>query len=102
MRVIEMERKTLDRQPVYKGEAPIRDWWGVIETEEEEMVYNTAIRVGEGFLTLWNSMLKHAGLPFGLKWGEDDIYGYIRPDEVPPEVGDEYVDGDDDKWVRVE
>ena len=108
MFVITMERKTLDGQPIYKEEAPIRDWWCVIETKEEEMVYDRYISETHSdhlyqFLRgLWGSMVKHAGQGCGIAWGEDDIYGYIRPDEMPPEIGDEYTDGDNDKWVRVE
>ena len=113
MRIITMERKTLDGKPVEYGVGEngndYRDWWCVIETEEEEMVYGLFLeQKGDeepnyyNIVVLWNDMLKHAGLGVGLSWGDDDIYGYIRPDEMPPEVGDEYVDGDNDTWLRVE
>lgn len=112
MLVITMERKTLDGKPVEYGADEngddYRDWWCVIETKEEEMVYDRYISETHSdhlyqFLRgLWDSMVKHAGLGMGIRWGEDDIYGYIRPDEMLPEVGDEYTDGDGDTWVRVE
>lgn len=106
MIIITMERRTLDGKPVIydtlnECAGEYRDWWCVIETKEEEVVY-------EDFLEhpfekhLWNKMVVNAGIPFGVSWGDDDIYGYIRPDEMPPEVGMEYIDGDNDKWVRVE
>ena len=101
-----MERKTLDGQPVYKEEAPIRDWWCVIETKGEEFVYEQYLQEGVGdggkIGELWDEMINNAGQGLGLSWGEDDIYGYIRPDEMPPETGEEFIDGDNDKWVRVE
>lgn len=113
-----MERKTLDSEPVEYGVGEngndYRDWWCVIKTKEEEMVYDKAFHepfnpesakkclIKGLYLDLWNDMVKHAGLGMGVKWGDDDIYGYIRPDEMPPEVGDEYVDGDNDTWLRVE
>lgn len=107
-----MERKTLDSQPVEYGVGEngndYRDWWCVIETKEEEMVYDFFLEQlcdqpeHTIIVKLWNDMVKHAGLGMGVKWGDDDMYGYIRPDEMPPEVGDEYTDGDNDKWVRVE
>ena len=101
MKIITLERLTMDGQPVYEDEGNTRDWWCVIETKEEELVY-------EDYLEhpfedhLWNKMINHAGQGLGLHWGEDDIYGYFRPDEVYPEVGEEYEDGDGDKWGRVE
>ena len=109
-----MERKTLDGKPIYEEETPIRDWWCVIETQEEEMVYDKAFHkpfnpasatkslVQGTYIDLWNEMVKHAGQGIGVSWGDDDIYGYIRPDEMPPEIGEEFIDGDNDKWVRVE
>lgn len=107
MRIITMERKTQDGKPVYKEEAPVRDWWGVIETKEEEIVYEDFEKhLGEygGDMRdiLWNKMAIHAGQGMGVSWGDDDIYGYISPDEEVPEVGEEFVDGDGDTWTRVE
>lgn len=106
MLIITLERLTMDGQPVYEDEGHTRDWWCVIETKEEELVYDYAIgnveRGGVDLLPVWNEMINHAGQGLGLHWGEDDIYGYFRPDEVYPEVGEEYEDGDGDKWGRVE
>lgn len=114
MNIITMERKTQDGQPVYKEEIPIRDWWCVIETKEEEALYDMAmgnrkpLRMSEKNMPIdtlkiiWDDLICFAGEWAGVSWGDDDIYGYIRPDEMPPEIGDEFVDGDNDKWVRVE
>ena len=78
------------------------DWFCVIETKEEELVYDEYLEHPDQYEFLWNAMVKHAGLGVGLSWGDDDIWGYFRPDELEPEVGDEWVDGDNDKWIRVE
>lgn len=118
MKIIEMERKTLDGESVEydaleeNGE-DYRDWWCVIETKEEEMVYDKAFHksfnpasatkslVKGVYIDFWNDMVKHAGQGLGLSWGDDDVYGYIRPDEEVPEVGEETVDSDGDRWVRL-
>lgn len=106
MRIIEMERRTMDGKPVEYGidenGEDYRDWFCVIETKEEELVYDEFIEHPDQYEFLWNAMVKHAGLIEGVKWGDDDMYGYIRPDEMPPEVGDEYTDGDNDIWVRTQ
>ena len=107
MKIIELERITQDGQPVYKEEAPIRDFWCHIETKEEEMVYDDFLDhigdySGDCRDILWNKLVIHAGLGMGVHWGDDDMYGYIHPDEECPEVGDEFVDGDGDRWVRTE
>lgn len=118
MKIIEMERRTMDGKPVDYGidenGEDYRDWWCVIETKEEELVYDKAFHkpfnpasatkslVQGAYIDLWNDMVKHAGLDYGVKWGDDDMYGYIRPDEAVPEIGEEYIDGDNDKWVRTE
>lgn len=110
MKIIELERKTMDGEPVeynqiYKKE-DFRDWWCVIETKEEEMVYDDFVKhLGEYDSDcrdiLWNKMVIHAGQDMGVSWGDDDMYGYIRPDEDCPEVGESMTDGDGDKWVRI-
>ena len=46
-------------------------------------------------------MVIHAGQGMGVSWGDDDMYGYIRPDEAVPEVGERYKI-DNDEWVRTE
>ena len=103
MRIIEMERLTMDGQPHYEDEGNTRDWWCVIETKEEELVYEKMLaeESGGALEKLWDEMIIHAGQGMGLHWGEDDIYGYFRPDDTCPEVGEEYEDGDGDKWKRV-
>lgn len=101
MRIITLERLTMDGEPVYEDEGNTRDWFCVIETEEEELVYEDYLE--HSFEDhLWNKMIKHAGQGLGLCWGEDDIYGYFRPDETYPEIGEEYTDADGDRWGRVE
>lgn len=116
MKIITMERKTLDGKSVEYGieesREDYRDWWCVIETEEEELVYDNFLqflhgddvgdRYSKAYTALWNDMIKHAGIPLGLKWGDDDLYGYILPNEVEPEVGGKYKDTDGDIWERVE
>ena len=108
MKIITMERRTLDGEAVeYSADEngeDYRDWWCIIETKEEELVCDKAHTEGEYAIyeKLWDSMINLAGEPFGLTWGDDEVYGYIRPDEMPPEIGDEYIDGDNDKWIRVE
>lgn len=113
MKIIEMERRTMDGDPVVYDDlnecaGEYRDWWCVIETEEEKLVYDAFLNgdnAGEGgklFRALWNAMVKHAGLGLGLKWGDDDVYGYVMPHEYMPEVGDECMDADNDKWVRTQ
>lgn len=109
MKIIEMERRTLDGKPVEYGidenGEDYRDWWCVIETAEEEMVYDYVVEQREnGWAVpdLWNNMVKHAGERFGLAWGDDDIYGYIRPDEVAPLPTEPYIDADGDEWVVIQ
>lgn len=104
MRIITMKRLTEGGESLLDDDftqCDPNDWWGVIETKEEEIVYDLAH--GEGSKDtqrLWNYMVNHAGQGMGLAWGDDDIYGYFRPDETIPEVGEEYIDSDNDKWVR--
>ena len=110
MKIITLLRKTMDGQPIEynDSECDPRDWWCKIETKEEEMVYSFFLEQlcdqpeYTIIVKLWNDMVKHAGQGTGLSWGDDDIYGYIRPDELEPEVGDEYKDADGDVWLRVE
>lgn len=33
--------------------------------------------------------------------GDDDMYGYIRPDEVAPLPTEPFIDGDGDEWVVI-
>lgn len=117
MKIIELQRKTMDGKPIEydalkeNGE-DYRDWWCVIETKEEEMVYGKAFHgpfspanamkslVQGIYIDLWNDMVKHAGQGMGVSWGDDDMYAYLRPDEDCPEVGEEITDGDGDTWER--
>lgn len=105
MRIITMKRLTEGGEALLDDDftqCDPNDWWGVIETKEEEIVYDLAH--GEGSKDtqrLWNYMVNHAGQGMGLAWGDDDIYGYFRPNETIPEVGEEYIDGDNDRWVRI-
>lgn len=102
MRIITLQRLTDNGEPVYEEEGDIRDWFCVIETQEEELVYDEYLEHPDQYEFLWNAMVKHAGLGVGLSWGDDDIWGYFRPDEAVPEVGEEWTDGDNDRWGRVE
>lgn len=108
MKIITMQRKELDGKRVYTDpDDPYehRDWWGVIETEAEKLVYeqawkenNYAEHVHKLIKILWSEMVNTGGV----NWGDDDVYGYIMPDETMPKIGDEYKDADGDVWVRVE
>ena len=116
MKIIEMERRTMDGKPVEYGidenGEDYRDWWCVIETKEDEVVYDNFLeflhgddvgdKYSKAYISLWNTLVKHAGQGLGVSWGDDDMYGYIRPDEVAPEIGEEFIDGDGDVWVRTE
>lgn len=112
MKIVEMERRTMDGKPVEydalkENGNDYRDWWCVMETKEEEMVYDNFLDhlgdySGDCRDILWNKLVIHAGQGMGVHWGDDDMYGYIMSDEEYPEVGDEFVDGDGDTWVRIE
>lgn len=108
MKVIEMERLTLDGKPVVydlekENGDEYRDWWCVIETKEEELVYDLMVKnEDKEYQRLWNYMVNHAGEGMGVSWGDDDIYGYIRPDETEPEILEKYTDADGDVWLRKE
>lgn len=109
MKIIELERRTLDGEPVKYGAdengEDYRDWWCVIETKEEKKMYEDFLGhlgeySGDCRDILWNKFVIHAGQGMGLSWGDDDIYGYILPDEDTPKLGEEFIDGDGDTWVR--
>lgn len=106
MKIITLKRKTLDGEPFEPTDRNDgTDWWCVIETEEEDMVYRDFEKhLGEYTNpreVLWNKMMIHAGQPQGLCWGDDDVYGYLSPDEDVPEIGEEMVDSDGDIWERI-
>lgn len=111
MKIITMDRETVDGKRVQVDpDHPFehRDWWCVIETPEEELFYDKYVCGNKGLAGetnaehIWNEMVKHAGRNMGVKWGDDDMYGYILPNEVEPEVGEEYKDADGDIWVRIQ
>lgn len=108
MKIITLERKTIDGKPVVYGVGEngddYRDWWCVIETKAEEEIYDRAFGWDNSasYIPVWNDLVKKAGEPFGLAWGDDDIYGYLRPDEDCPDIKEEFIDGEGDTWVRVE
>ena len=112
MKVITMQRLTLDGKPVTYNTATengedYQDWWCVIETKEEELVYDkfietTKLEFLHAYTYLWNAMVKHAGEGMGVAWGDDDIYGYISPNEKVPEVKENFKDGEGDIWVRIQ
>ncbi len=113
MKIITMCKVIEDGEPLpdddYTQSGP-RDWFCAIETKEEELVYDTFLeflhgddagdKYSKAYISLWNSMVNHAGLYEGVKWGDDDIYAYIRPDEGLPMIGEEYKI-DNDTWQRV-
>lgn len=114
MKIITMCKIVEDGERLENYDEPDhKDWFCVIETKEEELVYDKAFHepfnpasatkslVQGTYIDLWNDMVKHAGLGEGVSWGDDDIYAYIRPDETEPEVGEHYK-LDEDEWVRVE
>lgn len=106
MKIIEMCRTTENGEKLVDPECDPRDWWCVIETKEEELIYDDFVKHlgeygGDVRDILWNKLVIHAGQGMGVAWGDDDMYGYIRPDEDYPEVGEEMIDGDGDTWKRV-
>ena len=105
MKIITLKRLTEDKEPLVDNnytQCDPHDWFCVIETPEEEMVYDEFNEDIHTYSKIWNAMVRHAGLGQGMKWGDDDLYGYFRPDEAVPEVGEEWVDWDGDKWIRTE
>lgn len=101
MKIITMQKLTDGGEPIHADESDVRDWFCVIETPEEELVYDEFLEHPDQYEFLWNAMVKHAGLGEGLAWGDDDVWGYFHPDEAVPEVGEEWTDGDNDRWGRV-
>ena len=112
MKIITLERRTLNGEAIEQEDfknntEDYRDWWCVIETEEEQLAYEDFLEHLGRYSSsprnlLWNKMLIHAGRPLGLFWGDDDVYGYISPDEDVPEIGEEWPDGEGDIWVRID
>ena len=103
MKIITMAKVIEDGEPLPDDDntqPDPRDWFCAIETKEEELVYDEFVEHPEQYEFLWNAMVKHAGLYEGVKWGDDDIYAYIRPDEGLPMIGEEYKI-DNDTWQRV-
>lgn len=111
MKIITMEQIVQDGEPIeYDDFEEVgedhRDWFCVIETEEEKLFYDKYVANNKGLAGetnaehIWNELVKHAGREEGLGWGDDDIYAYIMPSETMPKVGDHYK-LDNDEWVRV-
>ena len=81
MKIITMQRLTLDGKPVYPDDPIEKDWWCVIETEEEKLVYDMFVKnissniQSEELTRLWNTLVKHAGQDKGVSWGDDDVVG---------------------------
>ena len=102
MKIIELERQTMDGEPVYKEEAPIRDYWCVLETEAEEQLYEETWNSNEtDLIPTWNKLINKAGADYNLCWGDDEIYGYVHVNETAPMPTEPFIDGDGDKWVCV-
>lgn len=112
MKIILMQRLTLDGESVVydagnENGDDYEDYWCVIETPEEEMIYDDFVKhlgeySGDCRDILWNKLVIHAGQGMGIAWGDDDMYGYIRPAEDVPEILEKYVDSDGDTWLRKE
>lgn len=111
MKIITLKRLTENKEPLVDEDytqCDPNDWFCVIETKEEELFYDKYVCGNKGLAGetnaehIWNDMVKHAGQGMGVSWGDDDMYGYFRPDEAEPEVGEEWVDWDGDKWRRME
>lgn len=105
MKIITMKRLTIDGKPLNQDyDADPKDWWCVIETKTEEDIYDRAFGWDNSasYIPVWDELVKKAGEPFGIARGDDDIYGYIRPDEDCPDVGEKFTDGEGDEWIRVE
>lgn len=112
MKVILMQLLTLDGESVVYDDGDengndYEDYWCVIETPEEEMIYDDFVKhlgeySGDCRDILWNKLVIHAGQGMGVSWGDDDMYGYILPAEDVPEILEKYVDSDGDTWLRKE
>ena len=105
MKIITMKRLTINGEPIdFEADGDPDDWWCVIETKAEEEIYDRAFGWDNSasYIPVWNDLVKKAGEPFGLAWGDDDIYGYLRPDEDCPDIKEEFIDGEGDRWIRVE
>lgn len=109
MRIITLKRLTINGNPILEddvneGTEDPNDWWCVMETKTEETLYDKVWGTDNdgSLIPMWNNLVNDAGVGFGLFWGDDDIYGYIRPDEDVPDIGEEFVDSDGDRWIRVE
>ncbi len=109
MKIITMKKIIENGEPLadddYTACDP-NDWFCVIETAEEELVYDKFVcgdrsaGVNKVIHSLWNAMVKHAGIVEGVSWGDDDIYYYFGHDEKIPELGETF-ELDGDTWYRV-
>lgn len=115
MKIIEMKKIIDNGEPLadddYTACDP-NDWFCVIETAEEEALYEMAmgdrkpLRMAEEDMpidvlkTVWDDLVCFAGAYEGVSWGDDDIYYYFRHDEKIPELGETF-ELDGDTWYRV-
>ena len=100
MIVFQMRMLTKDGQVLDTDNYDTLALWCKVETEEEWLVYE---RFGEGTgeKHLWNDMVKHAGIPYLVNLGDEDIYAYLSPDEAMPDLNERYRDADDNVWERI-
>lgn len=113
MIVFQMKMLTKDGQALNTDEYDTLGLWCKVETEEEWLVYDktfhkpfnpasaTKSLVQGIYIDLWNEMVKHAGAPYLVNLGDEDIYGYLSPDEDMPDLNEKYRDADDNDWVRI-
>ncbi len=105
MKIIEMCRTTENGEKLVDPECDPHDWWGVMETKAEQLVYEDFVEHlgkygGDMRNVLWNKILIEAGKDMGVCWGDDDMYGYLEYGQDVPEIGEETMDSDGDMWVR--
>ena len=107
MKIIEMERITMDGEPlVYdtlnECAGEYRDYWCVLENETEEKLYEETWNSNEtDLIPTWNKLVNEAGKDYNLCWGDDELYGYVHYGETKPIAGETFVDGDGDEWKLV-
>ena len=104
MKIIEMERMTLSGEPVeynpvYENGEDFREYWCVLESEEEEILYEETWNSSDtDLIPAWNKMINEAGERYNLLLGDDEIYGYVHISETAPMPTEPFIDGDGDEW----
>ena len=109
MKIVTLKRLTMDGEPLVDDkftQCDPSDWWCVIETQEEEDAYNDFVDhlgeySGDPREISWNKRVIEAGRDKGVSWGDDDMYGYVHPNETVPMPTEPFIDGDGDEWVMV-